>query len=88
MVEENTAKYTDVAPTISGFILFGDVPTVEIQTAAELIPITAAHVTAVIADNRSPSEVGLDLGLTKAQVVTIRKEYQAAINYKSNGGTV
>lgn len=83
---ENEVKYQDVAPVVSKHIPFADIPSKGVSEVKPVAKITKVKVQLVLSDNSSPSNVASKVGLSKGQVMKIRKEYQAAIRHKSYGG--
>ena len=82
----NEVKYSEVAPLISKHIKFEDIPVKEVKVNKPLANITKTKLNKVLANNDNPTRVARLVGLSKGQVMKIRKEYQAAIRHKSSGG--
>lgn len=79
-------KYSDVAPIVSKYVSFADLPVKAVQEPRVVKLITKENVGAVIASDENPSKLAIQVGLSKGQVMKIRKEYEAAIRHKSYGG--
>ena len=79
-------KYADIAPLVSKHIAFADIPTKHISKPMVIRAIKQKDVEDVIASDENPSKLAVQLGLSKGQVMKIRKEYEAAIRHKSHGG--
>jgi len=84
--QEISMKYSDVAPIVSKYVNFADLPVKAVQQPRVVKAITKKNVEDVIASDENPSKLAIQVGLSKGQVMKIRKEYEAAIRHKSHGG--
>jgi len=83
MTEENILTYETVAPLISQYITFAEIPAEQTQVEETVPPeITKAKILAVLDSDNSATEIAVTVGLTKEQVIKIQKEFAAAKAFK------